>query len=304
MTVVMRKFGFCPEPIEVIAGPVKIRPLPKHDAIIKKVLECDQVRDGWIYAPPKEVLQSGSGKVFERPYRGRLFNLPETHTIEHANGVCEKHLDFLVWALSFFLGTRLTMTKMGFLDATPIESDKLVDFRLRRNNRKRGVELAEAFWTANSDQRNCAKLFAAAVHALFLGQYPQNLEFERFIYLYIAIDACFKLGKKLQNLKNSTPHFCRIKWMCKQFGLSLPDWAKQPGEGSTHVADIRNPTFHEGLLMDEPLGFAVHGQGVNVNLTLEMSALVCRMLVALIGGKSSYIASPVNTRQIQELELH
>ena len=36
------------------------------------------------------------------------------------------------------------------------------------------------------------------VHALFLGQFPQSLQFERFIYMYTAIDACYSLAAKLQ----------------------------------------------------------------------------------------------------------
>ena len=57
--------------------------------------------------------------------------------------------------------------------------------------------------------------------------------------------------------------------------------------------------------MDAPLGFAVHKEGSNQNLTLEMSALVCRFLVALIGGGgAAYVrCSPVNTRQRHGLDL-
>ena len=56
--------------------------------------------------------------------------------------------------------------------------------------------------------------------------------------------------------------------------------------------------------MNEPLGFAVHGGGAGDNITLEMEALVCRLLVALIGGTDvSYLATPVNTRQPHGLRL-
>ncbi len=56
--------------------------------------------------------------------------------------------------------------------------------------------------------------------------------------------------------------------------------------------------------MDEPLGFAVHGGGTDENLPLEMTALVCRLLVALMGGNDfRYLKSPVNTRQRQGLRL-
>ena len=47
---------------------------------------------------------------------------------------------------------------------------------------------------------------------------------------------------------------------------------------------MRNATIHEALYMEEPLGFALHGMGGNSNLTLEMEALVCRLLIALLGA--------------------
>ena len=246
-------------------GPIRIRPLREHEVIVKRVLGCDSIHDGWIYAPMQGVRQFGiSGQVCKRPYSARVFGLPKTHTIEHANAVCDEHIDFLVWALSFFLATRLTTTERGYLDATPIKSGKLVDFLLVEDSLVRTVQLAEDFWMTNSGQRDRANLFAAAVHALFLGQYPQSLQFERFIYLYTAIDACFKLGKILRNLTKCIPHSCRIDWMCNQFGLNLPDWARSPVGGSVQVTKIRNHTLHEALFMDEPLGFAVHGEGTHV----------------------------------------
>ena len=47
------------------------------------------------------------------PYSSRVFGLPHTHTIEHETAVDEEHIEFHVWALSFFLGMRLTTTEAG-----------------------------------------------------------------------------------------------------------------------------------------------------------------------------------------------
>ena len=62
-----------------------------------------------------------SGKVREHPYASRVFGLPKTHLIEHAEATNQDHLDFHLWALSFFVGMRLTATDAGFLDATPLK---------------------------------------------------------------------------------------------------------------------------------------------------------------------------------------
>lgn len=86
--------------------------------------------------------------------------------------------------------------------------------------------------------------------------------------------------------------------------MDVPTWADPSAPGGTEVAAIRNNAVHEALYMGEPLGFALHGIGTNQNLPLELEGLICRFLVAIIGGASTdYVRSPVNTRQRQGLRL-
>ena len=304
MTKLKKEFGFYPEPIRIDAGPVRVRPLPEHAVIVERVLACDRIQNDWMYAGPAQVRELISDEVGTRPYSSRVFCLPHTHTIEHATSVEEEHLEFHVWVLSFFLGMRLTTTQAGFWDATPIKSGKLVDFVLRGQSLVRAVELAERFWIGNrSEPRNALRL-KAAVQALFLGQYPQSLQFERFIYLYTAIDACYALGKSLRHVKKSPGHAERISWLCNEFGLAVPKWAKLSAPRTSAVSAIRNNALHEALFMDAPLGFAVYQGSSGANLTLEMSALVCRFLVALLCGRDvSYVRSDVSSRQRQGLNL-
>ena len=160
--------------------------------------------------------------------------------------------------------------------------------------------------SANLGEPRNARRFAAAVHALFLGQYPQALQFEEFIYLYTSIDACYKLAESLRGPPRRLSHAARIEWMCNEFSIQTPAWARKGGSSGdgTEVSALRNEALHEALYVGEPLGFALHGTGAGENVTLELTALVCRLLVALIGGQdSSYLASPVNTRQRHGLRL-
>lgn len=235
---------------------------------------------------------------------GVLFRMPATHSIEHAAATGEDHLDFHVWSLSFFLGMRLSTTDAGFLDAASVKPGKLVDFVLLGPSLERAVALTEQFWTTNLGEPGNAKRFAAAIHALFLGQYRQALQFEEFIYLYTALDACYALTKAVKGLPGAPTHAERIEWTCDRLNVRTPRWATITRGRSTVVSSLRNNTLHEALFVDEPLGFAVHGGGSGENLPLEMTALVCRFLVALIGGKDvRYLQSPVNTRQRQGLRL-
>ena len=290
MPTAASKFGFCSRTLELEAGSTRVRCLPDFEYQVQRVFSDQQVAGGWIYAPAQPV----------KPFSSRVFGLPKTHVIEHSAGACPEHLDFLVWTLSFFLGMRLTTTEAGFLDATPIKPGKLVDFTLADATLRQSLELADEFWQSNDNEPRNARRFKAAIHALFLSKTPTTLAFESFVYLYMALDACYALGKSLRDVKKSHPHTKRIGWLCEEFGTLVPDWA-ETNCGKSEVSGIRNDAMHEALFMGEPLGFEVpsdHG-----SMELQMSALVCRLLVALLGGTGEYVGSSVASRQRQRLDL-
>jgi hypothetical protein len=205
--------------------------------------------------------------------------------------------------LSFFTGMRLTSTEAGFLDATPIKPGKLVDFVLL-DDLAAAIELAERFWTDNLNTPQRARLVAAAIHALFIAHYPPSLQFERFLYCYTALDACYALAASIAPPTRRPTHAERVAWLCRRFGMNIPAWAAPAPSQPVEVAAIRNATLHEALFMGEPLGFALHGIGTGANLPLEMEALICRLLVALLGAETAdYVRSPINTRQRHGLRL-
>jgi hypothetical protein len=295
------EFGYYPKPLAVSCGPITISALPDIASAVATVEGSDAIEKDWIYAPPQLVRNLGGG-VQQRPYSARIFGLPKTHLISHNSCDGQDHLTFHLWNLSFFTGMRLSATEAGFVDATPIKPGTLVDFVMLGGGLTDALPLAEAFWTSHRSTPERARLIAAAVHALFLGQNPQHLQFERFLLLYTAFDACFALAKAVKGPAGLIPHAGRVKWMCDVFGMPTPAWA-DPASGA-EVASLRNETVHEALFMGQPLGFAVHGTGTNQNLTLEMQALICRLIVALLGAEScDYVRSPVNTRQRHGLEL-
>lgn len=300
MTSERMDFGFYPHELEISAGPVTVRTSSDLEQIVGQVLGSEGVENDWIYAPPQEVRDFMSGQIRELPYSSRVFGLPKTHTIEHTAAESRDQLSFHLWSLSFFTGSRLTATEAGFVDATPLKPGRLVDFVLMGRSLVRSLELAEAFWITNSAEPRRARRLAAAVHALFLGQSSRNLQFESFVFLYMALDACYALTASLKPPRHRVHHKDRIAWMCQLLGIALPAWADPAVNPGTEIATIRNDTLHEALFMDAPLGFAVHEH----RLTAEMPALICRLIVALIGGETSeYVRTPVNTRQCHGLNL-
>jgi len=296
-------FGYYPRPLQLDVGLVRITTLPDLPATVAGIEGNEGVERDWIYAPLQQVQNLGGG-VLTRPYPARIFGLPKTHAIEHAAADDDDHLTFHLWSLSFFTGMRLTATEAGFVDATPIKAGKLVDFVLMRAGLEKSVQLAEDFWSANRGSPERTRLWSAAVHALFLGQSPRLLQFEQFILLYTAFDACFALAKLLHPATGRVSHAERVAWMCGLFGMPVPAWADPSVPAGPEVAVLRNATLHEALFMGEPLGFAWHGVGTNQNLTLEMEGLICRFLVALIGAaQADYVRSSTSTQQMQGLDL-
>jgi len=303
MTFRRLEFGYYPRPLHLSAGPLIVNSLPDLAETVASLNAAEGVENDWIYAPPQQARELGA-EVRTRPYAARVFGLPKTHIIEHSCADSDDHLTFHLWALSFFTGMRLTSTEAGFLDATPLTPGMLVDFVLIGTSLVKAAELAEAFWISNRGEPQRARLFAAAIHALFLGQNPRHLQFEEFMLLYVAFDACFALAKSMHPPTRRVTHAGRVAWMCNLFGMSTPHWADPAGPAGPEVATLRNAAIHEALFMGEPLGFALHGLRENRNLTLEMEALVCRLLVALLGGThADYVRSPINTRQRHGLDL-
>jgi hypothetical protein len=292
------EFGWYPDPLDFTVRDITVATLTDLDAKVAGAREDNGVDDDWIYAPPQDVQIMDHG-VRERPYASRVFGLPKTHSLSHAAADGPEHLEFLIWALSFFIGMRLTATEAGFLDATPIKPRALIDFVLSPRQYQPALAYADAFWQANKADPVRARRWIATVHALFIAHYPRALQFERFLYLYTALDACFALVKDFHPVpKGGVPHARRVHWMCDLFNMPVPAWA-DASAGQSQVSIIRNATLHESLFMDAPLGFALYGAAINQNLPLEMQALICRFLVALIGDPGAdYVRSPVTTRQM------
>ena len=244
-------------------------------------------------------------KPILRPFFS-VFSLPKTHVFVHENAHNNDHLKFHIWSLSFFRGIRLTTESAGFLDATPINPGKLVDFHISGEGLLRSVKLAEKFWIDNLSIPRQIDRFAAAVNALFMAQYPRALEFEQFLYLNSALDSCCAISKAIQPPSQPPSQAGRTEWLCKRLNIEVPRWATAIDptiHGKTEVGDIRNDAIHEALYMDEPFGFALHKPG-DQHLILELQAVICRALVALIGGTSiEYVRSPINTQQMHGLNL-
>ena len=143
-------FGFYPRQLQVEAGPIMVCTLPEMDKKIEDLKRYGAVVDEWIYSPLEKKIVFSSSERCNLPYPSRVFDLPKTHVLRHDTAVSDDHVDFHIWALSFFLGMRLSSLDFGFLDATPIKEGEVIDFILSRDDIKMLVTLAEDFWIKNN----------------------------------------------------------------------------------------------------------------------------------------------------------
>ena len=331
MAEISLDFGFCPDPIEIESGEIAIQSLPDRQKIVDKFFEAVETKKHlekyWFYSPRQRCHEFMKNEIYEKPYPARVFRLPKTHKITHRNADSPDHLTFHIWSLSFFLHLRLTATEAGFVDATPVKKGRLFGFVFPTNRLPDSIERAEKFWVDNRGTPKQARRFAAVIHALFLAQYPPALQFERFLYLYAALDSCFAIATENNRPSKPIKHGKRVEWLCERFGMDVPTWAAyDKSSDESLISRIRNDALHEALYMEEPFGFALYpgNLGLNYeespfyheefasyikdigprNLIMEFSNLICRFLVALIGGKGiDYVKSPVTDRQMVLLEF-
>lgn len=293
------QFGYYPKPINIEFDGLSISTLPNLNEIVKQISNHPQTYKDWCYASPASHHEFVSDKTKNLPYPNRVFSLPKTHSIK--SNLSQSECDFFIWSLSFFTGMRLTSTDAGFLDSTIIKPDALFDFITQANP---AIEFSYSY---AKDINNAHKLknISSIIHCLFLSKNPQSLSFEKFQYLYYALDGCFKvisLDYKFTKSEPKPKHAKRITWCCDKLGIPTPDFATIQPEPYT-VSRIRNETMHEALFYGEPLGFAVSEDNASSKSNQEafllirnMERLVCRMIVSIFNlSGSKYTQSPIKS---------
>lgn len=305
---VSAEFGYYPKMYNLTTERFSIQTLANFEENLELIKNDPNIQKDWIYPSPYLQHDIISGKTQVLPYTARLFNLPKTHILTLFKSQNIEDLDFVVWCLSFFTGMRLTITEFSFLDATPIKPEKLVDFVLSRCTLEDVINLALDYIDTERENFRSMKRVISAIHALFLSQFPQNLPFESFQYLYMALDTCFKIIETKSKPNKRLSHAERIEWMCKKFDIPVPNWASAINNKSD-ISIVRNDTIHEALFFDEPLGFSIYGGNQpttnSVNVLLQMQHLVCRLLVAILGKPDSdYVKTSVENRMRQPLRLN
>lgn len=77
-------------------------------------------------------------------------------------------------------------------------------------------------------------------------------------------------------------------------------------QAKKNISGIRNDNFHEAIFLGQPLGFSsVNNSQYGNDILLQMQALVCRLLVAILSvNDCSYLKSSVNSRDYDSLKIN
>lgn len=295
------EFGFYPTEFDHTIGDIKISTLPELDKKVDYITKHEWATDRSIRV---------------RSTR-RVFAMPKTHVIEHASACSEEQVQFLLWCFGFFVGMRMSWMEAGFLDSTPIKERGMSDIVWLGDSLNNAIAGADLFWQKYQPTKpRIPKILAGAIHAYFLAQRDGLLEYEQFMFFYMAVDACHAIHRAKKNIRGQGTHAERIRDLCTEFGTGadssgrvVPVWAEGPPNAAPGtkppVVDLRNALFHEGLFFDEPVGFAGFGDPrISDHVNGDLEALVSRFIVASLElPASNYIASSITSRTMHGVHL-
>jgi hypothetical protein len=256
------------------------------------IVSRGDVSNGWLQMPAREW-----GRV------GR-YELPSTHDIEIRASQDDEQLRFLILVLGFLLGLRLLPKGWGHLHPTAIEVDKCNSFSLMDSEIIPCLELASNFYQRNRQTRNVKRVLSAI--SLSHWSQVQPLQFDEFNYLYMAIDACWKICRDIHPAAverygskkgKYIPHPERPEIMCHILNLSLPTIFDR--SSAITASSIRNDLLHEGLVGDLPIGHTV----IKADCTLEMLEFAEKAILSLLGVKAGYLTTAGGDRQRHLLDL-
>lgn len=295
------RFGFLTEPVSVDWTGGCIRPLPEHATLIQQVTGHERHHLGWFYPPLASRGQRGRDGAAPPPMPVP-FAMPSTHTID-LNGAMAGDVqaeNFHIAVFGMLKGLRLQREGWQHFYKCPTKSCTLCDFGVYGDVISVTLNWATRFWRDNPDAAT-RKLAFAAIHWHLFAQLYEH-EFERFQAQYSALDACWALAKTLHLLPKKVTHAERPGVLAEKLGLEVPTWATPIAGAKSNclLSERRNALAHEALYADQPLGFA-HPL-TEPRMELELCNFVARCIFALLGARSSYTASRVDTRQMMPLE--
>jgi hypothetical protein len=286
------KFGFWPRKVDLDAGSTLIRVAADYDDALAATLGNSRVVDQWYYPP----------LTAEDIYQG-VFWLGNTHTVETSVS-CDgrRWSEFVVALIGLLDGLRLIPEGWVHFNRIAIKLNSHSDVTCRPVEIETILRIAELFWSGATDA--IRRLIFGAVHwRIFSESYKQ--QFERFSGQYMTLDTCYRIHCEIHGKTKPEPnHAQRAEFLAAYYFMKTPSWAKTRvvgGKTECDLSNLRNEFFHEARYAGEPIGFKYPKFTVPIDLTL--GSFNTRLILAILGVKSQYVRSPVETRSMFALDL-
>jgi hypothetical protein len=285
------EFGFLANATAITwqGGANKIEPLAKHAEVVAAMQREIYVHDGWCY-PPLSPVKSG----VNAPLIPAGFALPATHQLHLSDTTADdEEANFMIALFGLLKGQRLQRPEWQHFYKAPVAS-KLNDFLATDAPISKTLDIATAFWRQYTPE--VRKLAFGALHWHLFAQLYEH-QFERFNAQYMALDACAELA-----LATSFPgypakrptHAIRASVLCDCTGAPKPAWVDPfvPWKDCA-LARRRNALAHEAMYGGQPVGFAYPAD--HTLMELELTGLVARIFMRLLGVRNEYTDSPCTT---------
>jgi len=287
------RFGYLQERTVIDWSSGSIIPLDNIASIVEHVQADGNAYGDWFYPPlepaaldPKE---TKNAPLVQTPG----FSLLSTHLLSLKSQDCTDHCaNFVIALFGMLKGRRLQRGGWQHFYKAPIDR-KLCDFYADKLAIAHALDKACAFWLKHTDE-DIRKLAFGAVHWHLFAQIYQH-SFERFNAQYMALDACYKLATKTRVGFKSASHTYRASALCAKLGVPTPSWAIPTGGKTCALAERRNALVHEAMYGGEPVGFTHPAE--DKGMELELTGLVARLLLRLLGIENEYTRSACTTYQ-------
>lgn len=288
------RFGYLTEPTMFTWSAGSVKPLPEYQDVVANLAAHPRVYGDWCY-PPLAPVRHINSETKAAPEVESEFSLPCTHVLALHDPTLIDCDSFFIALLGFLKGRRLQQEGWQHLYKTPIKGE-LCDFVARDKAIIKTFDVATEFIRHHTEPK-VRKLTFGALHWHLFAQLYEH-QFERFNAQYMALDACFRLARVTGvACPPRLPHAERTQHLCHAFGLDVPVWAIVALDAkSCPLSARRNNLAHEAMYGGEPIGFT-HPQD-HPAMDMELTNLVARLFLRLLGVDNQYTRSSVSTRQM------
>ncbi len=209
----------------------------------------------------------------------------------------------LIWVFGFLVGMRLSDQDRGFLDAAAVSPGMSNDVLWCGDSLQAALSQSDAFFLKHASNRKVETAIRAVIHSYLLATNPTLLDFERFIYLYTALEAAFTAYTHVHG--KTAFNQGKLVFLCDSLKVKKPDWVAN----KAFLFDPRNETLHEGLFFGKPWGFGTFGGSQSstpeyATILHQLQNLLCRIVLALLDLRDeAYLQSAVDDRQVHGIHL-